>query len=84
MQKYIQIYLKHFDFTEYDVYCERCGHRAEDIHHINNRGKDKDVVENLIALCRDCHILAHASKEYISKQEFQTIHNNFLKRHGYK
>ena len=83
MQKYIKVYMSYFDIGMQDViYCEKCGARGTDIHHINGRGKDKDVVENLIALCRDCHNLAHASKEYVSKEEFQRIHDNFLKRHG--
>lgn len=80
MTPYLQIYLKHFDFTEYDVWCEKCGSKASEIHHINGRGKDKNCINNLIALCRNCHTFAHSSKNYISKQEFQTIHDNFLKR----
>tara|TARA_R110000764_G_scaffold35667_1_gene79941 strand:- start:24 stop:158 length:135 start_codon:yes stop_codon:yes gene_type:complete len=43
---------------------------AVEIHHIIYRsffGKNKkhlqDVIENLIALCRDCHSKAHGSEE---------------------
>jgi 5-methylcytosine-specific restriction endonuclease McrA len=81
MTPHLKVYLEYFDLIESDLYCERCGAKASQIHHINGRGKDKDVIENLIALCRDCHNHAHASKEYVSKQEFQRIHDNFLKRH---
>ena len=41
--------------------CEVCGDKAVDIHHIESRGMggdpngDKDVIENLQALCRKCH-----------------------------
>lgn len=41
--------------------CEVCGKRATDIHHIDARGMGgdptgkKDVIENLMGLCRKCH-----------------------------
>lgn len=39
--------------------CEVCESKAVDIHHIEARGmggsRDKDHVQNLMALCRDCH-----------------------------
>jgi 5-methylcytosine-specific restriction endonuclease McrA len=43
------------------VPCEICGNRAVDVHHIENRGMGgdptagKDVIENLMGLCRGCH-----------------------------
>ena len=41
--------------------CELCGAKGVDIHHIDCRGmggsKEKDTIENLMALCRKCHIL---------------------------
>lgn len=48
----------------YDIHdfipCEVCDSKATDIHHIDARGmggsKEKDVIENLMALCRKCHI----------------------------
>lgn len=77
MQKHTKIYYKHFDYGEQDVLlCECCTGQAVDIHHIQGRGKDKDVIENLMALCRRCHTMAHDEK--ISKGELQYIHNNFL------
>lgn len=40
--------------------CEVCGSTAVDIHHIHARGmggsKTRDTIENLMALCRKCHI----------------------------
>lgn len=46
------------------ILCEACNmDYAVDIHHIEFKslhpGKDKDREENLIALCRDCHDMAH-------------------------
>ena len=91
MQKHIRVYLDYFDIGEQDTwYCEKCNqsfhiNNGLNIHHIYGKGKNADVITNLMCLCQEnCHSLAHSSKEYVSKQEFQTIHNNFLKRHGYK
>lgn len=61
MQKHTKIYLKHFgyDITDF-IPCEVCGCRAVDIHHIEPRGmggsKKADTIDNLMALCRECHI----------------------------
>jgi hypothetical protein len=82
MQPYVKIYLDYFDYGEQDYMpCEVCEKTVSDIHHIYGRGKGKDIIENLIGLCRSCHNKAHSSKKYISKWKFQEIHNNFIKRH---
>lgn len=56
--------------------CEWCSTTAVDTHHIDGRGsggsKLKDTIENLVALCRDCHIKAEARE--IDKEELRTIH----------
>jgi len=77
MQQYKKIYLTYFDYGETDyIPCECCHRQAVDIHHIRGRGKGKDVIENLCALCRRCHEKAHNGE--LSKGEIQYIHNNFL------
>lgn len=47
-----------YDITDF-IPCEICGKKAVDIHHISSRGmggsKEKDTIENLMALCRVCH-----------------------------
>jgi hypothetical protein len=79
MQRYVKIYLDHFDYkTASEVTCEACGAPAQDIHHIHGRGKDRDVIGNLIALCRKHHEQAHFSKKHVTPDEFQLIHNYFL------
>jgi predicted restriction endonuclease len=79
MQKYIQVYFDYFRLETSDfIPCEACQKPAVEIHHIQGRGKDKDVISNLMALCRKCHVRAHSSKNYVSKEEFQYIHANFL------
>ena len=77
MQKHTRIYLNYFGHKiPEDVRCEICHFKAVDIHHINGRGKGKDVIENLAALCRNHHNDCHNEK--IKKPEMQTIHNKFL------
>ena len=77
MQKHTKIYLDYFDYkTANEVICEACGSPAVDVHHVYGRGKEKDVIENLMALCRRHHDWATQSK--ISKSEMQLIHNYFL------
>ncbi len=77
MPPHTKIYLKHFGFKiAEDVRCEQCRRPAIDIHHITGRGKDKDVISNLIALCRQHHNDCHNEK--ISKNEIQQIHDEFL------
>lgn len=77
MKRHVKIYMKYFDYAKQEVIlCEACGRVAVDIHHIEGRGKGKDVIENLMALCRRCHSLAHEKK--LSKSDLKYIHNNFL------
>tara|TARA_R110000823_G_scaffold269491_2_gene389256 strand:+ start:84 stop:362 length:279 start_codon:yes stop_codon:yes gene_type:complete len=60
--------MKFFGYGEQDfIPCEMCGSRAVDIHHIEKRNKTKnDYIENLIALCRDCHINAESDTSFNS------------------
>ena len=62
MQNHTKGYMNFFGYGEQDfIPCEMCGGRAVDIHHIEKRNKTKnDYIENLIALCRDCHINAES------------------------
>jgi len=69
MKKYIKIYLETNKFEKADfIPCENCGATAVDIHHIKAKGmggsKILDTKENLIALCRDCHLTAHQHAEF--------------------
>jgi len=76
MKKHVKIYLDHHGYTTADIIpCEVCPSVAVDIHHIEPRGMggnpDKDVIENLIALCRDCHSKAEAGA--ITKEELKAL-----------
>lgn len=57
--------------------CELCSNRAVDIHHIHCRGmggtKEEDKIDNLMALCRQCHIEYGDKKHWI--EYLKEIHN---------
>mgnify|MGYP003111724334 FL=1 len=61
MQNHTKVYMDFFGYSETCfVPCEMCQDRAVDIHHLTKQSKfgskkEKDYIENLIALCRDCH-----------------------------
>jgi 5-methylcytosine-specific restriction endonuclease McrA len=78
MKPYIKLYYDHYGYDYVDcVLCQVCGCVSTEIHHIKPKGMGgragADVIENLIALCRKCHIDAHSSK--ISKEELYGIIN---------
>ena len=56
------------------------GTQCIDIHHINGRGKGKNVIENLMGLSRENHNKAHRheySKEYLTE-----VHLKFMELYG--
>ena len=62
--------MRFFDYGEQDfVMCEMCQQdRAVDIHHLTKQSKfgnkkEKDYIENLMALCRDCHNKAESNDD---------------------
>ena len=62
MKNYVKLYRDYFGYGIDDfIACALCGDKAVDIHHIDCRGmggaEDKDTIENLMALCRKCHIV---------------------------
>ena len=69
MKKHTKIYFDYFGYDKTDfIACEVCGSKSVDIHHLDAKGmggsKLKDYIENLIAVCRDCHIKCHDNKEF--------------------
>lgn len=82
MRNHTKIYLKHFGYGIEDfISCEVCGSRAVDIHHIDCRGmggnKAKDTIDNIMALCRKCHIDMGDKKQYLD--HLINIHQNKLR-----
>lgn len=76
MQNHTKVYYNHFNYGIEDfIPCEACGKKAVDIHHIFGRGKGKDEINNLMALCRKHHEMAHGE---IKKDDMLYIHRSFL------
>lgn len=76
MTPHAKIYMQYFDYAvPEEVMCEACGRPAVDIHHVYGRGEGRDVIQNLMALCRKHHEAAHTR---ITKSEMQLIHNFYL------
>ena len=77
MKHHTSVYMRYFGYQiAEDAICEVCFNRCVDIHHVFGRGKGKDVIENLIGLCRQCHIDAHNEK--ITKDQLNKIHQKFI------
>jgi 5-methylcytosine-specific restriction endonuclease McrA len=60
MKNHTKVYLKAMGLSPVEfISCEVCGRRANSVHHIRPRGmggsKLLDVIENLMALCQECH-----------------------------
>jgi 5-methylcytosine-specific restriction endonuclease McrA len=82
MNKHTKVYCDFFKYDEGDfIPCEICGRKAVDIHHIESRGmggsNNKDVIENLMAVCRKCHI--EFGDETYLKEMLKNIHGIHMK-----
>ncbi len=79
MKEHTKLYLNVFryDVTDF-IPCEVCNSKSVDIHHVEARGmggtKKPEDINNLMALCRNCHI------EFGDKKH----HKEFLKQIHYK
>jgi hypothetical protein len=70
MKKHTKIYMDYFGYGIDDfIPCESCGTKAVDIHHIEARGMggttNKDTIDNLMALCRHCHVVMGDTKTHL-------------------
>lgn len=87
MKKHTKIYMDALGYSVGDfIPSEISGKPAVDIHHIDARGmggsKDKDVIENLMAVTREEHEKYGDVKEY--KALLKEIHYRFLESNGVK
>lgn len=68
MVNHKKVYTTFFNLDTCDqILCTSCGQVAVDIHHIAPRGmggSEKDYIENLVALCRNCHDKAESSRAF--------------------
>jgi hypothetical protein len=81
LKKHTKLYLDFFSYDEHDFMpCEICGNKAVDIHHIDARGmggsNKKDIIENLMAVCRFCHEKFGDKKQF--KEYLKEIHNKVI------
>lgn len=83
MRKHTKIYFEALDYPfDPDMYhpCEVCGSKMVDIHHIESRGmggsKEKDTIDNLMGLCRNCHNKFGDKKGYL--EFLKQKHKEFL------
>lgn len=86
MKPHTKIYMDFFGYSEEDfIPCEVCSQRAVDIHHLKSRGmggdpkKKKDVIENLMALCRKCH--EDFGDISLLREKLSELHLKFMKIH---
>ena len=82
MQKHTKIYFEYFGFDVGDfVACEICGKKANDINHVDARGMGGNPSgENLMAVCRPCHI--EFGDHTDMKDKLKEIHLNYMKYNG--
>ena len=88
MIKYKKIYMDFFNLGEQDfIYCELhyiglgASIKSVDIHHIRHGANKVDNINNLMALCRECHDKAH--REHICRNELEQIHGMFINNNPY-
>ena len=76
MKNHVRVYLKFWGYavsslSQDKISCDSCGADANDVHHLSRRGsggsKKKDTPQNLVALCRNCHILCESFISYNDK-----------------
>jgi len=72
---YKQRFKNYHNIADQDIIlCWVCNRVGVDIHHIETKGMggtNQDRIENLIALCRDCHNKAHSNE--LTKEELSLI-----------
>jgi 5-methylcytosine-specific restriction endonuclease McrA len=84
VKNHTKVYLKGMGYSTTEwIGCEVCGGTAVDIHHIESRGmggsKIADTIENLMALCRNCHHEADFGTN-LKKDYLYEVHNHHLSK----
>lgn len=66
--------------------CKICGasysdYKNIDLHHIEHKGMGgKDTKENLVGLCRNCHMIEHGQIEYYRNDSPHQVKQDFIDR----
>lgn len=87
MKKHTKIYLDAMGYSTVDfIPCEICSAPGVDTHHIFARGmggsKSRDTIENLMCLCRACHVKYGDIKEH--REWLQDVHEKKMIARGVK
>jgi hypothetical protein len=85
MRKHTKVYLDFFGYgMDSWMPCEVCGSTAVDVHHIEARGmggsKTKDEIDNLMGLCRSCHIEYGDKRKYMDM--LREAHMRFMDKYS--
>jgi 5-methylcytosine-specific restriction endonuclease McrA len=84
VKSYTKAYFKAFGYTVADfIPCEVCSAKAVDIHHIEARSiaaEKLNAMENLMALCRKCHVNYGDKKQH--KDFLEQKHRETLEMAG--
>jgi ribosome-binding protein aMBF1 (putative translation factor) len=83
MKHHTRTYLDYFNYGIEDfIPCEVCGSRAQDVHHVRARGmggsKYRDHIDNLMGVCRHCHIKFGDKKQYMDF--LRDTHEEFMNK----
>lgn len=78
MIKYKKVYIDYYGYDVGDyIPCENCTKPSVDIHHLKFKSQGgKDIIENLAAVCRECHNKCHDSRGF--NEEVKQKHLNNL------
>ena len=84
MQYHTKVYMNFFNYAEGDtILCEMCNSIAVDVHHLERRNKTKnDFIENLIGVCRDCHIKAESDSCFNMYARIKHLENVCVQVHS--
>ncbi len=84
MFKHTIVYKNHFGlYPNEHHYCEICGLPATGgIHHIDGRGKEMDVINNLMGVCAEHHHMCEMSKK--CNEYAKVVHMQFLLVNPYR
>lgn len=76
---YFDFVLEKFGIDKHEILCEVTGAKAVDLHHIEGRGRRKDLefeITNIIAVTRAVHL--HFGDKTAYKDWLKKVHRNFM------
>ena len=65
-RKYRKFVLQHYGYK-----CQRCSQRAASVHHKNYNCLNKETLQDVEALCRECHSKVHGKPYNPNEKKFK-------------